>query len=384
MGQIKVHAKETEVLKQMFSVLVTTYTEGACFFLGDREQVTFKISSKFDALKIEVGDVNKDGGIADQVIKSGEVKTVKYDASVYGVRAMFISGPVWSDDDTEVVGAWALALPQRHPLASSFKYYAPIMANLLPEGGVLFITDREVYRHLQGSEKFDIPELNLETQITETSRQAMRTGKEVSTELTESVYGVPTLISATPMHDEDTSEIIASFGLILPRQLARNLRDMAMKLSEGLSSVSAAMQEITASSTEINHNQQNLHKGFKNVKSLTDNIDQVMGFIREIAEQTNMLGLNAAIEAARAGDSGRGFSVVAEEIRKLSDESRKTVAKIKDLTADIHTSIKETTQNSETVLQSVGESAAASQEVNAGVEELAGLSEQLGKLAEEL
>ncbi len=125
MEAIKVHAKETDLLESIFSALITTYSEGACFFMGDREKVTFKISHKFEALNIKVGDANRSGGVADQVMKAREVRIVKFDAGVYGVRVMFISGPVWSDDELEVIGAWALALPLRHPLASSFKYYVP-------------------------------------------------------------------------------------------------------------------------------------------------------------------------------------------------------------------------------------------------------------------
>ncbi|NLP44044.1 MAG: methyl-accepting chemotaxis protein [Peptococcaceae bacterium] len=283
-----------------------------------------------------------------------------------------------------IEGAWAFALPVRHPLASSFRYYAPIVADLLPEGGVLFITDREVYRHIQQSNKFSIPDLTLETPINETSIQAMRQKKEVSMELPESVYGIPVAVTARPMFDEETSEVIASFGLVLPRQLSNQMKQMAIQLNDGLGGVSAAMQEISATSAEINHNQASLHKEFENVKKLTDDINQVMGFIREIADQTNMLGLNAAIEAARAGEAGRGFSVVAEEIRKLSEESKRTVQKIKELTSNIQSSILQTAKSSEGVLQSVEESAAASEQVTASIAELVQLAEQLDNLAGKL
>jgi len=382
--ETKIHARDLEILKSLFSILVTTYPEGACFFIGDREKVTFKVSHKFKELQIEVGDRNRAGGIAEQVIKSGEFKSIKFDASVYGVRVLFLCGPVWSDDESTIEGAWAFALPVRHPLASSFHYYAPIVADLLPEGGVLFITDKEVYRHIQQSNKFSIPGLTLETPINETSIQAMRLKKEVSMEFPESVYGVPVSIIARPMYAEDNSEVIASFGIILPRQLSNQMKQMAIQLNNGLSGVSAAMQEISATSAEINQNQAGLHKEFENVKKLTDDINQVMGFIREIADQTNMLGLNAAIEAARAGEAGRGFSVVAEEIRKLSEESKRTVQKIKEFTSNIQSSILKTAKSSESVLQSVQESAAASEQVTASIAELVHLAEQLDDLAAKL
>lgn len=384
MEQIRVHARETDLIKALFSFVITTYSEGAVFFLSDLEKVTYRVSEKFEALNVNVGDPIKAGGAADRALKNREVEVIKYDASAYGVRVMFVSGPIWADDDSNVEGTWAFALPRRHPLASSFKYYAPILANLLPEGGVLFINDKQVYRHKQGSRKFDIQEIRIEEPADELALQAVKTGREFVTEIDKSYYGIPSLVTCTPMFDEDTGEAIASLGLILPRQLATNLKEMSKMQGEGLTGVSAAMQEITASATEINRNQSHLNTEVQNVKVLTDNIDQVMSFIKEIADQTNMLGLNAAIEAARAGDSGRGFGVVAEEIRKLSEESRKTVVKIRDLTKQIHNSVGNTTESSEMVLRSIGEMAAASEEVNASIEEMASLSARLDKLAAEL
>jgi len=135
---------------------------------------------------------------------------------------------------------------------------------------------------------------------------------------------------------------------------------------------------------EISINEQQLNKNIESIPTLSEDINGVMAFIKQIANQTKMLGLNAAIEAARAGDAGRGFGVVAEEIRKLSDESKSTVSTIQGLTNNIETKVNETQKNSEITVHSSGEQAAASEELTASVEELTSMSKQLERIAQEI
>ncbi|MDQ0172498.1 methyl-accepting chemotaxis protein [Paenibacillus tundrae] len=87
----------------------------------------------------------------------------------------------------------------------------------------------------------------------------------------------------------------------------------------------------------------------------SSNVNQVASFIREISEQTNLLGLNAAIEAARVGEAGAGFGVVAKEIRKLSVDT-------KDATTRIEESLLAVRQSIQGMENEIGEISASSQE----------------------
>lgn len=161
------------------------------------------------------------------------------------------------------------------------------------------------------------------------------------------------------------------------------LRNASNILKDSLNQISATMQEMAASSVEVNSNQQELNNEIENVNTLAKQISEVTEFINQIANETKILGLNAAIEAARAGEVGRGFGVVAEEIRKLSNESKETIVKIKDFINLIQKSVKTTVDmGSATVIETEQQSAAV-QEVTASIEEITSLAQQLDDLANE-
>lgn len=102
------------------------------------------------------------------------------------------------------------------------------------------------------------------------------------------------------------------------------------------------MDELKEYSKTITEVVTNTHKLFKELTVKSQEVNMIADTIAAISAQTNLLALNASIEAARAGEQGRGFAVVAEEVRKLAEESNKSVGEIFLVVQEIQNGIKET------------------------------------------
>ena len=162
------------------------------------------------------------------------------------------------------------------------------------------------------------------------------------------------------------------------------LRNMAGIINDSVIQISATMEELAASASDVSANQSSLNTEINNVNVVSGKINEVMDFIKEIADETRLLGLNAAIEAARAGEAGLGFGVVAQEIRKLSGDSKQTVGKIKEFTTIIQQSVDKTVAMGSATSLTVEQQAAAIEEVTASIEEVTGMAEELYTLANDM
>jgi len=116
----------------------------------------------------------------------------------------------------------------------------------------------------------------------------------------------------------------------------------------------------------------------------SQDISSILRIIKEIAAQTNMLALNAAIEAAQAGDAGRGFSVVAEEIRKLAEGSKKSAGEIEELVNGVQKETQSTAhmiqvmnKNIEACKAATTDSMSAFEEISKYYDDTLQLSEQI-------
>lgn len=169
-------------------------------------------------------------------------------------------------------------------------------------------------------------------------------------------------------------------------QAAEAARDVDQATHEGLTVIDQTTASIGDLAGELN-------RAMTQVEALAQSSDQigsVLEVIRGIAEQTNLLALNAAIEAARAGEAGRGFAVVADEVRSLAqrtqqsiEEIRQVIERLQNGTHDVVTAMQESHRQAQGSVDQVGTAVAALRKINDAVAVISDMNLQIASAAEE-
>ncbi|MBP2638478.1 MAG: Methyl-accepting chemotaxis protein signaling domain protein [Firmicutes bacterium] len=161
------------------------------------------------------------------------------------------------------------------------------------------------------------------------------------------------------------------------------LLEQARGLNDSITNIAAAVEEMNASQEDLAATMQDVADLSDRVSTNLSNTDTVISTIQQIASQTNLLGLNAAIEAARVGEHGRGFAVVAEEVRKLSDQSQHSAKDIRAILQDLKSSMEMVINNTQQTAGISKEQAMATQSITERVITLKNVGERLLYMAED-
>lgn len=274
-------------------------------------------------------------------------------------------------------------MPEVSPL-TCFTYVVQHIPQLVNSQIGMVVSDRE--RILAAN---CIPELKHQVRVDDEVKpgsalyQAIETKRRVFTLVSKEVYGIPYLAISLPILD-DHNEVLGAAVIHeslskaeILQSAAKQLNTSAHELSSSIESLNAQAQEMAATG--------------KMVKSLSDDTshqvsetDMVVAFIKNVASQTNLLGLNAAIEAARVGELGRGFGVVADEVRKLAVDSEKSAAEINHILSEINKSVKRIADEINQIELVSDHQANIIQSFTQQAQQLADMSAKLSGLAESL
>jgi hypothetical protein len=199
----------------------------------------------------------------------------------------------------------------------------------------------------------------------------------------ESPFGIPYIAHSMPVFDAG-GEAVGCVILAENVERQNSIRETSETLRATTSQIADALQTMNGQMEEMRAAGETLISITGTAVERVAGTEQVVGIIEGVAKQTNLLGLNASIEASRIGELGKGFGVVADEVRKLAVRSTESAKHIRDILDYFRTSTYEINENTEVLLKIIQEQARLIEGIAASSEEVASVSAVLEDVARKL
>ncbi|CAH0345293.1 HAMP domain-containing methyl-accepting chemotaxis protein [Bacillus sp. CECT 9360] len=351
----------------------------------DQKEISKRVSTKFDALSNESSTALQSENQAE--IKRQSLRTKGVQNDIYQLKQAITDqyNQMQKDLQNQINGMVTFSVIALILLISGSLLFSILLTKRIV-GPIKQITESAekiaqgnlAVENIQVSTKDEIFSLNeafrqmtdnlrrVIEQVSNSSGQVAASAEELMASADETMSGTEQITSSiqqvstgaehqTRMSKESVGYVEQStLGV---NQIAKNASDV-LKLSEatnqmtkqGSALVEETLQQMDSIHTSVEETDQALHQ----LNKRSDEIGSILKLIKDIADQTNLLALNAAIEAARAGEAGKGFAVVADEVRKLAEQTGQSVSKISVITSDIQADTVKSVESIDFVKDKVG------------------------------
>jgi len=245
------------------------------------------------------------------------------------------------------------------------------------------LADRDRYIKIQNCDSLPI-KANEGDPIPEggAAYDAIHSGDLTIKDVPKEVYGIPFKSYAMPIHEGHTVVGVVLAGKSLQRRF--EVVELSDTIGDSIRLISTAIIKIYNDIKQIVESNTNIANQIHTAKENTKGTDEILKLIQSITQQTNLLGVNASIEAARAGAIGKGFKVVAQEIRRLSLSSGESIHQIESILTNIEDSVDSISNKVNETKVAIENQAEMLEEIKDSVEKLSAVSSHLSKLAQKL
>ena len=214
-------------------------------------------------------------------------------------------------------------------------------------------------------------------ELNDTSSQTLAANNEISKAVEDVAEGSTGMASSISKINENLEEMSRETKDI--NESVNEIRNQTTAVQDSSKIMNDKIKSMQDSSHKMDDGISAISKRIETVNTTVDKVSNIVSVIEEISSETNLLSLNASIEAARAGDAGKGFAVVAQEIRVLSDNTNTELENIKQIISSLVEECRYCVQASGTIVE---DNAKQKEEIKAVLEEFSSLDEQIQKTAE--
>lgn len=214
-------------------------------------------------------------------------------------------------------------------------------------------------------------------ELNDTSSQTLAANNEISKAVEDVAEGSTGMASSISKINENLEEMSRETKDI--NESVNEIKNQTAAVQDSSKIMNDKIKSMQDSSHKMDDGISAISKRIETVNTTVDKVSNIVSVIEEISSETNLLSLNASIEAARAGDAGKGFAVVAQEIRVLSDNTNTELENIKQIISSLVEECRYCVQASSTIVE---DNAKQKEEIKAVLDEFGALDEQIQKTAE--